>query len=140
SSSKVKPYWKPEQPPPWTKTRSLRPGLFSSTSSSRTLAAAASVKIKGLGGTSRSAYSMVLKARLLRVPGPRYSDRRPGKPGLYRLRGFRGGPIGSKGQAPVAGRPGCAETDRRPGPADPPPGRTQRPRRQQGPPADSGQF
>ena len=46
TSSKVKPYWKPEQPPPCTKTRSFRSGLPSSSTSWRTLSAALSVKIK----------------------------------------------------------------------------------------------
>src|ERR1043165_2495239 len=43
-SSKVKPYWKPEQPPPCTNTRSFKFGFASSRISSPTLAAAASVK------------------------------------------------------------------------------------------------
>src|ERR687897_46011 len=42
-SSNVNPYWKPEQPPPCTKTRSFRLGLASSRISSPTLAAAAFV-------------------------------------------------------------------------------------------------
>src|SRR5687768_11528908 len=45
-SSKVKPYWKPEQPPPCTNTRSFRLGLDSSRISSLTLDAAASVKTR----------------------------------------------------------------------------------------------
>ncbi|KJR42736.1 hypothetical protein MCHI_001367 [Candidatus Magnetoovum chiemensis] len=49
SSSKVKPYWKPEQPPPCTNTRSFRLGLPSSLIRSRTLAAAESVKTNTLG-------------------------------------------------------------------------------------------
>src|SRR6478735_3079282 len=48
-SSKVKPYWKPEQPPPCTNTRSLRSGLPSSAIRSATLAAALSVKTIGSG-------------------------------------------------------------------------------------------
>src|SRR3954466_14591647 len=51
-SSKVNPYWKPEQPPPWTKTRSFRSGLPSSSTSSLTLLAALSVKTSGAGGAS----------------------------------------------------------------------------------------
>src|ERR1700721_1061263 len=55
-SSKVKPYWKPEQPPPETNTRNFRLGFASSRISSPTLPAAASVKIStsGMGG-ARSA-------------------------------------------------------------------------------------
>src|ERR1700761_2958297 len=49
-SSKVKPYWKPEQPPPDTNTRSFRFGLASSLMSSPTLPAAASVKTSTWGG------------------------------------------------------------------------------------------
>ncbi|MCY1547759.1 hypothetical protein D9M68_838320 [compost metagenome] len=49
TSSKVKPYWKPEQPPPCTNTRSLRSGLPSSATNSATLAAALSVKTSGAG-------------------------------------------------------------------------------------------
>ena len=46
-SSKVKPYWKPEQPPPCTNTRSFYSGLPSSAIRSATLAAALSVKMMG---------------------------------------------------------------------------------------------
>src|SRR4051812_37639669 len=49
TSSKVKPYWKPEQPPPVTKTRSLSSGLPSSVISSFTLFAALSLKTSGDG-------------------------------------------------------------------------------------------
>jgi len=49
TSSKVKPYWKPEQPPPCTNTRSFSSGLPSSATRSATLAAALSVKTKGAG-------------------------------------------------------------------------------------------
>ena len=49
TSSKVKPYWKPEQPPPCTNTRSLRSGLPSSAIRSATLAAALSVNRMGSG-------------------------------------------------------------------------------------------
>src|SRR6185295_6384308 len=48
-SSKVKPYWKPEQPPPWTNTRSFRFVLPSSSINCFTLAAAASVNTSGSG-------------------------------------------------------------------------------------------
>src|SRR5512138_1048897 len=58
-SSNVKPYWKPEQPPPCTKTRSLRFGLDSSRISSPTLAAAASVKTRvGAADSGVMAVSM----------------------------------------------------------------------------------
>src|SRR5689334_18949142 len=49
SSSKVNPYWNPEQPPPVTNTRSLRAGLPSSSISDLTLVAAASVNTSGAG-------------------------------------------------------------------------------------------
>src|SRR5271168_125965 len=49
-SSKVNPYWKPEQPPPETNTRSLRFGLASSRINSPTLPAAASVNTSTSGG------------------------------------------------------------------------------------------
>src|ERR1700728_2508387 len=49
-SSKVKPYWKPEHPPPETNTRSLRFGFASSRINSPTLPAAASVKTSTFGG------------------------------------------------------------------------------------------
>jgi hypothetical protein len=48
TSSKVKPYWKPEQPPPVTKTRNFSSGLPSSSINALTLLAALSVKLKGL--------------------------------------------------------------------------------------------
>src|SRR4051812_35972549 len=49
TSSKVKPYWNPEQPPPVTNTRSLRSGLPSSSISCFTLPAALSEKSSGTG-------------------------------------------------------------------------------------------
>src|SRR5688500_15395513 len=49
TSSKVKPYWKPEQPPPVTNTRSLSSGLPSSSISSLTLLAALSLETSGAG-------------------------------------------------------------------------------------------
>ena len=64
-SSKVKPYWKPEQPPPCTNTRSLRSGLPSSSTSSFTLFAALSVKTNGGGGASASGELMMLSATAL---------------------------------------------------------------------------
>src|SRR5689334_11069843 len=48
-SSNVNPYWKPEQPPPVTNTRSLRSGLPSSSISVLTFVAAASVNTNGAG-------------------------------------------------------------------------------------------
>src|SRR5687767_7908680 len=59
TSSKVKPYWKPEQPPPVTNTRSLRPGLPSSSISCLTLLAALSVKTSG-AGISVTAFIAIL--------------------------------------------------------------------------------
>src|SRR6267142_733759 len=49
TSSKVKPYWKPEQPPPVTNTRSLSSELPSSSISCLTLLAALSLNISGDG-------------------------------------------------------------------------------------------
>src|SRR4029079_10158822 len=49
TSSKVNPYWKPEQPPPVTNTRSLSSGLPSSSISCLTLFAALSLKFSGAG-------------------------------------------------------------------------------------------
>src|ERR1700704_5837563 len=49
TSSKVKPYWKPEQPPPVTNTRSLSSGLPSSPISCLTLFAALSLNTSGEG-------------------------------------------------------------------------------------------
>src|SRR5438445_1707258 len=49
TSSKVKPYWKPEQPPPVTNTRSLSSGLPSSSISCLTLFAALSLNTSGEG-------------------------------------------------------------------------------------------
>src|SRR6187402_2519835 len=64
-SSKVKPYWKPEQPPPCTNTRSLRSGLPSSSTSSLTLLAALSVKTSGGGGASASGELTICSATAL---------------------------------------------------------------------------
>src|SRR6266404_511765 len=49
TSSNVKPYWNPEQPPPCTNTRSFNAALPSSSISCFTFAAAASEKISGPG-------------------------------------------------------------------------------------------
>src|SRR5260370_18463270 len=49
ASSKVKPYWKPEEPPPVTNTRSLSSGLPSASINVLAFAAAASVKTSGAG-------------------------------------------------------------------------------------------
>src|SRR3984957_13409319 len=55
-SSKVNPYWKPEQPPPETNSLNLRFGFASSRISSPTLPAAASVKANTSGGGGRSPW------------------------------------------------------------------------------------
>src|SRR5688572_3916941 len=60
-SSKVNPYWKPEQPPPCTNTRSFRLGLDSSRISSPTLAAAAFVNTS-VGARLGTADSGVMAA------------------------------------------------------------------------------
>src|SRR6266496_1022786 len=49
TSSNVKPYWKPEQPPPVTNTRSFKSALPSSSIRAFTFSAALSVKISGAG-------------------------------------------------------------------------------------------
>src|SRR6185503_2567767 len=49
TSSNVKPYWKPEQPPPVTKTRSLSSGLPSASISCLTWFAALALKSSGAG-------------------------------------------------------------------------------------------
>src|ERR1700736_1494429 len=65
-SSKVNPYWKPEQPPPETNTRNLRSGFASSRISSPTLPAAASVKTSTLGGGgAKSAWFIVSDVALM---------------------------------------------------------------------------
>src|ERR1700679_4051494 len=80
-SSKVKPYWKPEQPPPETNTRNLRLGFDSSRINSPTLPAAASVNTSTFGGGgARSAAGVdsyvalmtsfyLAGARPIKVPG-----------------------------------------------------------------------
>src|SRR5688572_2007040 len=65
TSSKVKPYWKPEQPPPVTKTRSLSSGLPSSSISCLTLLAALSLKTSGVG--------ISVTAFISSAPGPQSS-------------------------------------------------------------------
>src|SRR5579871_153110 len=64
-SSNVKPYWKPEQPPPDTKTRSFRFGFASSRISSPTLPAAASVKTSTWGGGGRISVSLDMSVVVL---------------------------------------------------------------------------
>src|SRR5215813_2986696 len=63
TSSNVKPYWKPEQPPPVTNTRSLRSGLPSSSMSCLTLFAALSLKDSGMGISATA--SMILSLLLI---------------------------------------------------------------------------
>src|SRR3954463_16245090 len=65
ASSNVKPYWKPEQPPPCTKTRSFSSGLPSSSTSSLTLAAALSVKTIGAGISVEGESSATAFMRIL---------------------------------------------------------------------------
>ena len=59
-SSKVKPYWKPEHPPPCTKTRSFNSGFPSSAIKSATLAAALSVKTIGTGMSRSEVWAKAL--------------------------------------------------------------------------------
>src|SRR5689334_6810538 len=61
TSSNVKPYWRPEQPPPVTKTRSLRSLLPSSSIRAFTLLAALSVKISGSGITVAMSFMTLLQ-------------------------------------------------------------------------------
>ena len=51
-SSKVKPYWNPEQPPPCTKMRSISRSLPSSVINSRTFFAALDVNTSGLASVA----------------------------------------------------------------------------------------
>src|ERR1700686_92390 len=65
-SSKVNPYWKPEQPPPETNTRNLSAGLASSPINSPPFPAAASVKTSTLGwGGARWAWVIVSDVALM---------------------------------------------------------------------------
>src|SRR5215470_11232353 len=63
TSSKVNPYWNPEQPPPVTKTRSFNSALPSSSISCFTLFAALSVKTKG-AGISATAFIPLLLSQI----------------------------------------------------------------------------
>src|SRR5436190_18607412 len=60
TSSKVKPYWKPEQPPPVTNTRSFNSVLPSSSINCLTLLAALSVKTSGAGISATAFMSQLL--------------------------------------------------------------------------------
>src|SRR5438105_5808337 len=76
-SSNVKPYWKPEHPPPVTNTRSLRSALPSSSMRDFTLVAAASVKISGAGISVMAFIAYSLNSALaLSAPGPGRSIQR----------------------------------------------------------------
>src|SRR6478735_2142788 len=85
TSSNVKPYWKPEQPPPWTNTRSFRSGLPSSSTSSLTLLAALSVKTSGGGGASASGELTICSATALMQRS--WKRRKGGKPDYRRTGG-----------------------------------------------------
>src|SRR5882672_756027 len=63
TSSKVKPYWNPEQPPPVTNTRSFNSALPSSSISCLTFFAALSVKTNG-AATSATAFMSLLLVRI----------------------------------------------------------------------------
>src|SRR5712692_3985776 len=60
TSSKVKPYWNPEQPPPVTNTRSFKSALPSSSINCLTLFAALSVKTNGAGISATAFMSQLL--------------------------------------------------------------------------------
>src|SRR5690348_16545803 len=85
-SSKVKPYWNPEQPPPLTKTRNLRSGFPSSVMRSFTLAAAASVNISG-AGISVGAF---IHEPLIKILGNYLPVSRCGQPDQKSIRRCRG--------------------------------------------------
>src|SRR5690606_24323411 len=91
SSSNVNPYWKPEQPPPCTNTRSFSWSLPSSSISSLTLAAALSVKISGAGMSVTAFMCLPLdvpcilpRSPLRQGPGCEPSRRPPCSAGLSR--------------------------------------------------------
>src|SRR5512140_1332181 len=67
TSSKVKPYWSPEQPPPVTNTRSLSSLLPSSSISAFTLLAALSVKTSGSGIVVAMSFMRVLQSCVVSV-------------------------------------------------------------------------
>src|SRR5438309_2105495 len=79
TSSKVKPYWKPEQPPPVTNTRSLSSGLPSSSISCLTLFAALSLNTSGEGISVTAFISSLLDPFQLIRPR-RASSRLPSAP------------------------------------------------------------
>src|SRR5271169_2940646 len=85
SSSNVKPYWKPEQPPPVTNTRSLSSGLPSSSISDFTFVAAASVKTSG-GGISVIAFIANSSVTAHNLPDGRWRGQR-------RVRSLAGGAL-----------------------------------------------
>src|SRR6185369_14906718 len=66
---KVKPYCRPEQPPPVTNTRSLSSLLPSSSISVFTLFAALSVKTSGSGIAVAMSFMIALQLRSIRAPG-----------------------------------------------------------------------
>src|SRR4029078_5246462 len=88
-SSKVSPYWKPEQPPPVTNTRSLSSGLPSSSISCLTLLAALSLKDSGTG---ISATASIHSPRQITLDSPlqasvrRLSSRRDDAPAALQPR------------------------------------------------------
>src|SRR5438094_4293128 len=67
TSSKVKPYCRPEQPPPVTNTRSLSSLLPSSSISDFTLLAALSVKMSGSGIAVAMSFMMILRGTAISV-------------------------------------------------------------------------
>src|SRR5690349_18036495 len=67
TSSKVKPYCRPEQPPPVTNTRSLSSLLPSSSISDFTLLAALSVNRSGSGIVVAMSFMSILQLRSVRV-------------------------------------------------------------------------
>src|SRR3954470_15929442 len=68
-SSIIRPYWKPEHPPPWTNTRSPLPALFSSVSSSLILPAAVSETLIMIGISPQESLSLY-RMPLVAVPRP----------------------------------------------------------------------
>src|SRR6185436_7273041 len=91
-SSIIRPYWKPEQPPPCTNTRRPLPALFSSVSNSLILPAAVSETLIMIGISpqeSLSLYRMPLRAvprpnshELHEISTRRWDDLRAARPDL----------------------------------------------------------
>src|ERR1700752_1681801 len=98
TSSKVKPYWNPEQPPPVTNTRSLISGLPSSSISCLNLFAALSLNPSGEGISVTAFITSLLHS--FQFNHPRRASARP----LWRRR--RGAPAFPR--PPLLGESRCS--------------------------------